>query len=230
MEERGSPRGAWVVEDPLSQGTDGTADGGRERSTGIDDYPALDDDGLARILIRCAYLVRARMDVVLAPLDLSYSGFAVLEQLEVTPNLRQADLGRRLGVRRQAVHRTVGSLARAGLVFSAPAFGDHRSRVYRLTEPGAVALMAGRRAAAGVEGTIVRQLADPSCDFDVLVRDVGRSGDPPRSGYAVREEVVGPLERLAARLERLREWETYLGRPLERPPEPWWFIPDRRSR
>lgn len=161
-------------------------------------------DEMARAIVRCGLLARARVDRTLDGLGLTHARWRVLAELDDAPNLHSADLARRCGVRRQTMNRLVASMDQAGLVERVPAWDDGRSLVVRNTPFGSRLLRHARRGVRNVERTMARLLAREGFDDELA------------------EEIVDGLDRLGATLWRLRSWETYVGHDLDEPPRPWW--------
>lgn len=86
----------------------------------------------------------ARLDFDLLEMGVSFAQFEVMAALEREPGLHAGELGRAFGVTRQAIHRLLAQLDRAGLIDLLPR--DHGVRAARVTDAGHRRLAQCRRA------------------------------------------------------------------------------------
>ena len=104
-----------------------------------------------------------------------------------------ADVGRRLGVSKQAAGKTIDRLAELGYVSADGESADRRRKLVRLTPRGTQALALSAESFAHVRARWAAQLgADRVAALEADLRDGGRAAVPPRP------------PRLARRLAALR--------------------------
>ncbi|WP_337061408.1 MarR family winged helix-turn-helix transcriptional regulator [Kineococcus sp. G2] len=109
-------------------------------------------------LKQAASALRAAMDAVLRPLDLTVPQYACLELLERRPGLSSAELARGAFVTRQATHGVLRGLAERGLVTRAPSAPHGRALPVELTDAGREALRAASTAVRAVERRMLAPL------------------------------------------------------------------------
>jgi MarR family transcriptional regulator, organic hydroperoxide resistance regulator len=98
--------------------------------------PGGDVDDLNYALVRLARRHRYLAGLLLGRLGLHPGQEGVLHLLWERDGRHQAELAAELGVEPATVHRTLGSLERAGFVQRGPMPGDARAKLVRLTDRG----------------------------------------------------------------------------------------------
>lgn len=142
-------------------------------------------------LKQAAVALRAAMDAVLRPLELTVPQYACLELLGRRPGLSNADLARGAFVTRQSMNQVVRGLQDRGLV-TRPATASHgRALPTRLTTKGRRVLRAASTAVAHVEQQMLAPLSagvqerlrrDLTACIDALADPPRPAGSRPASG------------------------------------------------
>lgn len=102
------------------------------------------DQGLVAALNEAGWEIRRSHSLVLAHMD--------------PGGTRPAEIARRIGVSRQAIHQTIGELEKMGLVEQVPDPAHQRAKLLVLTPRGRENLEAALRAFAELEKELARQI------------------------------------------------------------------------
>ena len=89
---------------------------------------------------------------------LSRAHSLVFSHMDVDGGTRPAEIARRAGVTRQAIHQSVGELAELGLVRLAPDPANRRARLVTLTARGRRTVARARAAFADIERELARRI------------------------------------------------------------------------
>jgi MarR family transcriptional regulator, organic hydroperoxide resistance regulator len=132
-------------------------------------------DDLNYTLVRLARRHRYLAGLLLGGLGLHPGQEGVLHLLWERDGRHQAELAAELGVEPATVHRTLGSLERAGFVRRGPMPGDARAKLVRLTERGRDLRPALAGAWRELEERTTAGMGDD--DRDTLLRLLRRAAD-----------------------------------------------------
>lgn len=111
------------------------------------------------VLKQAAAGLRAAMDAVLRPLDLTVSQYSCLEVLGQQPGLSNAELARATFVTRQSMNGVLRGLQDRGLLTRPPTASHGRALPTRLTPAGSERLQAASVAVRAVERQMLTALA-----------------------------------------------------------------------
>jgi len=115
------------------------------------------DEAVGYVLKQATTALRAAMDTVLRPLELTVPQYSCLEVLDQRPGLSSSELARATFVTRQSMNLVLQGLQHRGLLTRA-AVADHgKALPTELTDGGRVQL----RAASGAVRTIEKQMLAP---------------------------------------------------------------------
>lgn len=121
--------------------------------------PGVDlETSLGYLLKEAASSLRAAMEGVLRPLDLSISEYACLELLAQRPGLSNSELARGAFISRQSMNVVLHSLEREGLVVRPAEPPAGRALPTELTQQGRRRLEAASAKVKAVEDTMRREL------------------------------------------------------------------------
>ncbi len=116
-----------------------------------------EDEAVGYVLKQATTALRAAMDTVLRPLELTVPQYSCLEVLDQRPGLSSSELARATFVTRQSMNLVLQGLQQRGLLTRA-AVADHgKALPTELTDAGRVQL----RAASGAVRTIEKQMLAP---------------------------------------------------------------------
>ncbi|WP_230313541.1 MarR family winged helix-turn-helix transcriptional regulator [Nakamurella alba] len=113
------------------------------------------------VLKQVASRLRAAMDEVLRPLDLTVSQYVCLELLKQQPGMSNADLARAAFVTRQSMNLVLRGLQDRGLLSRPEVAETGRALPTELTPAGGRALAAASAAVRGVEKRMLGPLSGP---------------------------------------------------------------------
>lgn len=117
------------------------------------------DESVGYVLKQAASALRAEMDTVLRPLELTVQQYACLEVLHQRPGLSGSELARATFVTRQSMSLVVNGLQQRGLL-TRPTTATHgRARPTELTDAGRDQLRAASTAVRAVEREMLTPLA-----------------------------------------------------------------------
>ena len=117
------------------------------------------EESVGYVLKQAAAALRAALDVVLRPLELTVPQYACLELLGQKPGLSNADLARGAFVTRQSMNGVLRGLENRGLVTRPPTAAHGRALPTQLTEAGRGRLHAASTAVRTVEKQMLTSLA-----------------------------------------------------------------------
>jgi DNA-binding MarR family transcriptional regulator len=120
------------------------------------------DQSVGYALKQVSTALRAAMDAVLRPLDLTVPQYACLEQLGQKPGLSNADLARAVFVTRQSMNLVLRGLQDRGLLTRPDVADLGRARPTELTADGRAVLRRASAAVRGVERRMLAPLSEPA--------------------------------------------------------------------
>jgi DNA-binding MarR family transcriptional regulator len=143
---------------------------------------------LVAAIRRANHRLTARLDVDLLEMGVSFAQFEVMAALEREPGLHAGELGRAFGVTRQAIHRLLAQLDRAGLIDLLPR--DHGVRAARVTDAGDRSLRHCRRALRETLEALARRALRET--LEALARIHPETRNAARDALAVCERALVP--------------------------------------
>ncbi len=116
------------------------------------------DQAVGYVLKQAATALRAAMDTVLRPLELTVAQYACLEVLDQRPGMSSSELARATFVTRQSMGSVLQGLARRGLLTRAPAAAHGKALPTELTDAGRARLRAASTAVRAIEEQMLEPL------------------------------------------------------------------------
>ncbi|MDT0263074.1 MarR family winged helix-turn-helix transcriptional regulator [Jatrophihabitans lederbergiae] len=117
------------------------------------------DEAVGYVLKQAATALRAAMDTVLRPLELTVPQYSCLEVLDQRPGLSSSELARATFVSRQSMNLVLQSLQQRGLLARAAVATHGKALPTELTEAGRVQLQAASTAVRAIEKQMLAPLA-----------------------------------------------------------------------
>jgi len=137
------------------------------------------------VLKQAATALRAAMDTVLRPLELTVPQYSCLEVLDQRPGLSSSELARATFVTRQSMNLVLQGLAHRGLLTRAPAATYGKALPTELTAAGRVRLRAASVAVRAIEEQMLAPLtpgAQERLCADLAACTAGLTGDSAGTG------------------------------------------------
>jgi DNA-binding MarR family transcriptional regulator len=128
------------------------------------------DESIGYVLKQVSTALRAAMDAVLRPLDLTVPQYACLEQLGQRPGLSNAELARAVFVTRQSMNLVLRGLQDRGLLTRPDVADLGRARPTELTDAGRRLLRSASVAVRDVERRMLTPLSP--ADQQRMLRDL----------------------------------------------------------
>lgn len=120
------------------------------------------DEAVGYVLKQAATALRAAMDTVLRPLELTVAQYACLEVLDQRPGVSGADLARATFVTRQSMNLVLRGLQQRGLLTRASVADHGKALPTALTGAGRARLRAASVAVRAVERQMLSPLTPPA--------------------------------------------------------------------
>jgi len=116
------------------------------------------DEAVGYVLKQAATALRAAMDTVLRPLELTVPQYACLEVLDQRPGLSSAELARATFVTRQSMNLVIRGLQQRGLLTRATVADHGKALPTELTDAGRAQLRAASVAVRAIEKQMLTPL------------------------------------------------------------------------